>query len=292
MNHVFNTIGILGEPENAGTIETSQALINYLGSRHYRVLVGTELFSQLQHPGLSHACPLAEIHAADLMIVIGGDGSMLRAAHLMHSKTPPLLGINRGRLGFLTDIYPTELNSKLEQVLSGQYQTEERFLLHAQIQQGTAITPIGIALNDVVLTSSDSVKMLEFEISINDEFVCSLRADGLIIATPTGSTAYALSAGGPIVQPNLNAMTLVPMFPHTLTSRPIVIDSQSRVDIHVAHHPRCIPKLSCDGQTTVELPRHATLVINQHPHKLRLIHPLDYNYYDTLRTKLHWGTKL
>jgi NAD+ kinase len=217
----------------------------------------------------------------DLMIVVGGDGSLLNAAHCALPNNIPVLGINRGRLGFLTDIHPTELH-KISDVLKGKYQPETRFLLTAESNKS-----LGIALNDVVLSPGDA-QLIEFDIFINNQFVCQQRADGLIIATPTGSTAYALSGGGPILYPNLNAIVLVPMFPHTLSNRPIVVDGDAKIELVI--HPENIsaPFISCDGQHRTPLSPGAKITIKKHPQSLQLIHPENYDYFTTLREKLGW----
>ncbi len=292
MNVPFPCIGILGEPKNAGTVETVLALENYLATQHYRILIEEKLAAATHATHITTATAAIIAQRCDLAIVVGGDGSMLKASHLVTATSPPVLGINRGRLGFLTDIYPTELNSKLADVLNGNYLEEKRFLLQTDILYPHHTTHAGIALNDVVLNPGDVVSMLEFEIYLDNTFVCSQRADGLIVATPTGSTAYALSGGGPILHPSLDAMVLVPMFPHTLSSRPIVINGHHQVDIIVAPSPNYQPRISCDGQAFVPLTDSLHFRITRYPHMLRLIHPQDYDYFATLRTKLHWGTKL
>lgn len=214
----------------------------------------------------------------DLMIVVGGDGSLLNAAHCALPHNLPVLGINRGRLGFLTDIHPDEL-SKIGDVISGKYIIEERFLLKTQL---------GIALNDVVLLPGNNAQLIEFDILINDQFVCQQRADGLIVATPTGSTAYALSGGGPILHPQLNAIVLVPMFPHTLSSRPIVVDGDAKIEILIRDQNEFSPCLSCDGRERIDLAPGTRITISKHEKKLHLIHPDNYSYFATLREKLGW----
>lgn len=177
---------------------------------------------------------------------------------------------------------------KIENILKGNYKEETRFLLDMKAKHSNRIIAQGIALNDVVLLPGDIAKMIEFDIYINDEFVCHQRADGLIVATPTGSTAYALSGGGPILHPKLDAVALVPMFPHALSSRPIVIDGNSKIKINISHKNDVSPYISHDGQPRVPLLPEGSIHINKYRHSLRLIHPRDYNYYDILRRKLDW----
>lgn len=217
----------------------------------------------------------------DLIIVVGGDGSLLNAAHCALPYHLPVLGINRGHLGFLTDIYPNEL-SKISDVLNGKYVTEKRFLLHAKSE-----VDLGYALNDVVLSPGEA-QLIEFDIFINDQFVCQQRADGLIVATPTGSTAYALSGGGPILHPQLNAIVLVPMFPHTLSNRPIVIDGDAKIELSISGRNKTAPFISCDGQHRIKIGIGSKILIQKNKEMLELIHPEKYEYFTTLREKLGW----
>ena len=214
----------------------------------------------------------------DLIIAVGGDGSLLHAAHYAHRAGIPVLGINRGRLGFLTDIHPNDL-ATIDEILAGHYLTEERFLLS---------TAVGDALNDIVLLPG-SARLIEFDIFINEKFVCQQRADGLIIATPTGSTAYALSGGGPILHPSLNAIVLVPMFPHTLSNRPIVVEGNATVALVISEHNEANPVISCDGSARKPIAVGTHIHIKKHPKTLTLIHPKDYEYFGTLREKLGWN---
>ena len=198
-----------------------------------------------------------------------------------------MLGINRGRLGFLTDISPNEFE-KIETILKGNYKEEMRFLLGMKAKHDNKVIARGVAINDIVLLPGDIAKMIEFDIYVNDEFVCHQRADGLIVTTPTGSTAYALSGGGPILHPQLDAVALIPMFPHTLSSRPIVIDGDSEIKIGISRENEVSPYVSYDGQPRAPLLPEGSIYISKYQHQLRLIHPRDYNYYDTLRRKLDW----
>jgi NAD+ kinase len=204
----------------------------------------------------------------------------------------PVLGINRGQLGFLTDIKPEELETQLKPILNGAYREEKRFLIEASVKQEGLYSDQGNALNDIVLFPGQTAQLIEFELYIDKQFVYSQRSDGLIISTPTGSTAYSLSAGGPIMQPHLNVLVLVPMFPHTLTSRPIVIDADSEIMILVADFNKTNPRLSYDGQSHTSLMPGAEIKIRKQARPLRLIHPYNHDYYEVLRTKLHWGKQL
>jgi len=226
----------------------------------------------------------------DLIIVVGGDGSLLSAARAAASQHLPVLGINRGKLGFLTDIAPNALN-EIDDILAGKYLQEKRFLFQTDIIRDDKILYQQTALNDVVLLPGDIAHMIEFSIEIDQELVCVQRADGLIIATPTGSTAYALSGGGPILHPSLDAVVLVPMFPHKLTSRPIVISGNSKIKILINKQTKALPRLSCDGQARLNLKPEDIIAIYKLPESLNLIHPMGYQYFATLRDKLQWESK-
>jgi NAD+ kinase len=229
-------------------------------------------------------------YQAELIIVVGGDGSLLNAAQTAVKNNLPILGINKGKLGFLTDVAPDDFKS-LDHILNGNYKIEKRFLLKAEIYRQKKVLHRLIALNDFVLLPGKAAHMVEFFIDIDKEFMCAQKADGLIISTPTGSTAYALSGGGPILHPQLDAMVLVPMFPHKLTSRPVVISGKSQIQMTLSQRNETIPRLSCDGQTPISLEDDDTVIIQKYNKSLRLIHPENYQYFSTLRSKLSWENK-
>ena len=228
----------------------------------------------------------------DLVIVLGGDGSLLNAARSICHTNTPILGINRGRLGFLADITPETYQQKLSAILNGEYAVEQRDLLQASIVSEHKVSNTSNALNDAVLYTSDVARMLEFEVFINQQFVLRQRADGIIISTPTGSTAYALSSGGPILYPTIPAFSLVPMLPHTLTSRPIVVDNNSDIVLVVTadNSSNVSAKLSLDGQVHMTLKKGDEVHIRKHDHTLSLLHPTQSNYFELLRKKLGWST--
>lgn len=292
MKKKFKTIGLIARQRQENITDTLITLKNILLGRQLSVIIETETANYLPDNQLPTASRNDIGKLCDLIIVVGGDGSLLNAARAAVDSNTPVLGINRGRLGFLTDIHPSELNSRIEEVLDGNYIEEHRFLLTASVHHKNKVIATNLALNDVVLTPGELAHMIEFSIVINDQFVCSQRADGLIVATPTGSTAYALSGGGPILHPHLDAMVLVPMFPHTLSARPIVITGNSTIKILISEINETSPKLSCDAQARIELPPGCEIHIQKKAEQLRLIHPNDYNYFQTLRAKLHWSTKL
>lgn len=292
MPNAFKTIGLIGRQRKEDISDTLESLRKFLQARKLSIVVEEETATFFGTDKLP-AYPRNELGKhCDLIIVVGGDGSLLNAARAAIDSQTPILGINRGRLGFLTDINPNEINTKVAEVLNGKFIEEKRFVLDVYIQQGKKKLAPNIALNDVVLLPGDVAHMIEFSITINEQFVCSHRADGMIVATPTGSTAYALSGGGPILHPSLDAVVLVPMFPHTLSARPIVIDANSHSQITIAETNEKPPRLSCDGQAPIEIPLGATIHISKKLQALRLIHPTDYNYFETLRLKLGWNTKL
>lgn len=246
----------------------------------------------LQAKAINHVLyspELAMEGEGDLMIVVGGDGSLLSGARFAVEQSIPVIGINRGRLGFLTDISPNHFETSLQQVLSGEYREEQRFLLKLQVSNEDRISYTADALNDVVLARGHLMHLVMFDVHINQQFVGHYRSDGLIISTPTGSTAYALSAGGPILHPEMNAMVIVPMFSHSLSSRPLVVDGNSMIEVFVSQHNDHALQVSCDGQTSYTVKPGYKLTITQKSQRLRLLHPLDYHYYDTLRIKLGWG---
>lgn len=291
MSKQFKTVGIIGRLRNPGVKETLMTLIDFLAALGQEAVIETVTAEGLDAVSLPTVSRENLGKRCDLLIVIGGDGSLISASHAVVNDEIPVLGINRGSLGFLTDIHPTQLE-KIKEILQGQYTLEKRFLLAADIElQGKEIGH-GDALNEITLIPNTTPHMIEFEIYIDDKFVCSQNSDGLIIATPTGSTAYALSGGGPILHPQLDAIVLVPMFPHTLTSRPIVVEGNRQLKIIVSSNNTATPRLSCDGQAYIDAPTGSHIHIYKKPQHLHLVHPLDYNYYKTLRSKLHWGKKL
>lgn len=227
----------------------------------------------------------------DLALVIGGDGALLSTARAMVNFNVPLLGINRGSLGFLTDVKPAEVEQKMEEILEGKFVSEQRFLLEATITHKDTLQT-GHGLNEIVLSAQGAHHLIQYEIYVDKQFVCRQRADGLIIATPTGSTAYSLSGGGPIIHPELNALTLVPMFPHTLSMRPIVINGDSIITLRIQDNLNTQIQVSCDSQTFLPVNNECEIEVKKKKESVTLIHPTHYNYYKSLRSKLHWGSKL
>lgn len=283
----FRKVALLGRQHVEGIEDTLIAIKNYLVNYPIEVVIEPDTAQIIPQAGVPVFSKELLCQSCDLIVVVGGDGSLLNAAHIAVSYGLPVLGINRGRLGFLTDIRPDELE-KIAEVLSGLYLEEERFLLEATITHPSGEKKQALALNDVVLLPGNIAHMIEFEVHINNQMICYQRADGMIVATPTGSTAYALSGGGPILHPQLDAVVLVPMFPHTLSSRPIVVNSDSEITIILSAAKETYPRVSCDGQDRIPLAPGGSIHIKKKKEKLRLIHPIDYNYFETLRKKLGW----
>lgn len=292
MSTAFENIILMGQHATRSheITDTILRIYNYLKSKNIDTYLEEETannFNELPCQIMRHK----DMHKADLLIVVGGDGNILQASKLAVPNGIPVLGINRGRLGFLADVKPSDLEITLEQVLARKYSMEQRFLLEAEIQDasGTTLRESLLALNDVVLLPNElAAHMIAFSIHINGELVCAQRADGLIASTPTGSTAYSLSGGGPILHPNLDAISLLPMFPHTLSARPIVIPGNLTITIVIDQDNLASPRLSCDGQRRILIEPQQRIVIKKHPQHLTILHPLNYNYYQTLRAKLGW----
>jgi NAD+ kinase len=274
---------------NQGILETLQRLIDFLQGQKIEAFLDIDTANCFDL-SLS-VLPRNQIKKQDLIIVVGGDGSMLSAARMAIKVNAPVIGINRGRLGFLTDISPQDIETQLQRVLVGEYTEEDRFLLQVSIHDEKTTYYQGDALNDVVLSRGNETHLIEFDVYINQQFVSHYRSDGLIISTPTGSTAYALSAGGPIMHPGLNAMVVVPMFSHSLSSRPLVIDGEATIDLRISNNNESDLQISCDGHESHIVKPGQHVAIEKNAQQLRLLHPSEYHYYDTLRIKLGWGFK-
>ncbi len=289
----FRRIGVVARLRNREVVESLSRLVAFLKRDGREVVVERDTAELLADPSLAVVDrKMLRPHALDLVIVVGGDGSMLGAIRALAGLDVPLLGLNRGRLGFLTDIPPEEMEAGIGRVLAGEYQLSERFLLQAEVWRQGAVVAAGNAANDVVLHPGRSVRMMEFELYVDGQFVYSQHSDGLIVATPTGSTAYALSAGGPILQPQLNAIVLVPLNPHSLSSRPIVIDGDSVIEIRVGVRDELHPAITCDGQYELGTGPDDVIRVRKQHQPVRLIHPVGHNFYGICRTKLGWGSRL
>ena len=227
--------------------------------------------------------------AVDLIVAVGGDGTLLHAARCVARQGVPLLGVNLGRLGFLTDVSPEKMLDTIDAVLSGNFVAEDRSMLEAEIWSGKKSNNQMVALNDVVLEKGMAGHMQDFVTRIDGEYLNTHSGDGLIVATPTGSTAYALSCGGPIIQPDVNALVIVPICPHTLSDRPLVLNASSSVEVQIDSQLKNSAYATCDGQSLGEMSGDDTLRIRLAKETVRLLHPCDHNYYELLRSKLSWG---
>ena len=286
---MFKRISLITNSSADEVADTLNAVIEFLQQRK----IGIELDECCAKIARNKDLPVAEADMvgvnSDLAIAIGGDGTMLKAAHLICGHGIPLLGINRGHLGFLADIPADSVEKHLGEILKGNYAEDERFLLYCEVHRDNQLICVKYAFNDVVVQKWDVAKLIELDTFVDGIFVHRQRSDGMIVSSPTGSTAYALSGGGPILYPTLDAMVLVPICPHSLTNRPIVINGNSRVEIIVrddeVHHAR----LTCDGDVAMELESGDKVMVEKKDQMIRLIHPANHDHFSILRAKLRWG---
>ena len=288
----FKRIGLVGRPGHSGVITSMSRLIAYLGSKNLSIMMDDATSELMENTTAEVGSRMQLSASCDLVVVVGGDGSMLNVAKHVASEGVPVIGINRGNLGFLTDILPGEIETQFDEVLAGKFTVENRFLLDVVLNDSKENKTLGAALNDVVLHPGKAAQMIEFELFVNGKFVYSQESDGLIVATPTGSTAYSLSAGGPIMHPDLNAVVLVPMYPHSLSSRPIVIDGDCEIKLVVAAKESLQPQVSCDGDVCYTASAGDEFIITKKSVPLQLIHPNNHSFYQTCRSKLGWGSRL
>jgi NAD+ kinase len=285
----FRTIALIGKyksPEIAGPLLD---LADFL-ERHGRSVVVDPLTAVHIGDHRRLVLSLEDIgKQADLAIVIGGDGTMLNIARTLAPYDVALVGVNVGRLGFLTDVSMDTMFDTIGAMLEGHYIVESRLLLHSEVRRGGVRVMDVVAFNDVSVNKGAEGSLIELEVRVDRQFVCDLRADGLIIASPTGSTAYALSAGGPIVHPSLSVMTLVPVCPHTLSNRPIVVSAESTIEILVGSAADV--RVHFDSHSHCELKDGDRVVVRRCPDKIRLLHPSSHDYYHMLREKLRWSEK-
>jgi NAD+ kinase len=283
----FPTIALVGRYASPGIAEPLNRLAAFLAGRGHRVLIDAETARLTPLPGYPTA-PMAELgREAKLAIVIGGDGTMLSIARQLAPYDVPLIGINQGRLGFLTDVAVSDMESVLAAMLAGAYAEQTRTLLDATLTRVAGGSEHALALNDVFVNRGAVGGMIDCAVTIDGRFVYALRADGLIVATPTGSTAYALSAQGPIVDPGVAAFLLVPVAPHALTNRPIAVRDSVVIEIALLRGKDA--GLHCDGQANFPLSEGDRVVVRRAAHRVRLLHPKDHDHFAMLRRKLHWS---
>ena len=288
MQTSFRTIGILGKPSDPGIAPTLKTLHNFL-QLHYAVIVANNIQGFFDDPSIN-ACPTEQLgQRCDVLIAVGGDGTFLSAARVTADFNVPVIGINLGRLGFLVDISPNELPDKLQRILQGHFVEEKRCLLHTKLIRDTKVIHEETAVNEVVIHRWVTPSMIEIVTKINNTFLNSQRSDGLIISTPTGSTAYSLSAGGPILHPTLNALVLVPLNPHTLSNRPIVIDDSAEIEISFCQTKQINALVTCDHIEIPDVLISDKIIIKKYPKPIRILHPEGQDFFQILRTKLNWS---
>ena len=286
MNEEFRRIALTGLYADPRVAEPMRLIADHLTKAGLDVLSTPDIADQL---GIRRVATDVLSREADLIIAVGGDGTMLHAASITGGLDIPLLGVNRGRLGFLTDVLPDEMLENLDQILGGNYTRESRLRLSATLKSRDGSKTTALALNDIVLQRRDTGRMLDFETRIAGRYVNTYMGDGLIVATPTGSTAYALSCGGPIIEPQLDAIVVVPICPHTLSVRPIVIPANQKIELTLLERDDTSAEISVDGHSMGAFAAEDKLLIEPSENRITLIHPPSYDFYQILRSKLHWG---
>lgn len=285
----FKSIGLIGKFADSSVASTLLALSRILLDRGCSVYLDRETARNMDDHDIEVITRHEIGKRCDLAVTVGGDGTLLDAARGLVDFEVPILGINLGRLGFLVDISPNEMSERIIEILDGDYEEEHRIILNTSIEHGDNPTNASDAFNDVVIHKWEVARMIETETYINGKFLNSMRSDGLIISTPTGSTAYALSGGGPILEPDMDAMVLVPICPHTMSYRPIVIAGDSVIEIIVKDNQNSHAQVTCDGQINLGVVSGDKVTIRKKNKVVRLIHPRQHNHYEILRAKLHWG---
>ena len=289
MQKSFKTIGIIGKPSDPSIAETLSGLYDYLTQAGYRIIVAADSAACINDGSVTSSSPDTLGKQCDLVIAVGGDGTFLAAARAIVGLDIPLIGINLGRLGFLVDISPVELPDRLQAILEGRYREEERYFLRAKIIRNGRIIHEETALNEVAVHRWVTPSMIEIVTRIDNVFLNSQRSDGLIVSTPTGSTAYALSAGGPILSPSLNALVLVPLNPHTLSNRPIVIDDRAEIELSFYQTKQMKALVTCDHIQIPDVLISDTILIKKDPKPIKILHPENHDFFHILRKKLNWS---
>ena len=290
MGFPVRNCALIGRFVDARVAESMSALLPHLKSRGIQVLVmeGADIPDGLN--GVTRLPEEEVASQADLLIAIGGDGTLLYGARMVARHNVPLLGINRGRLGFLTDVMPQDMLPHVDAALEGKLDREERTLLRACLRRGDGTVVESLALNDIVLQKAATGRMLDFETRVNGKFVNSHSGDGIVVATATGSTAYALSCGGPIVEPHLDVLVMAPICAHTMSDRPIVVSSRSKIEVKLIERYDTYAQVACDGVLLGAMePDVDVLDIEAAKERITLLHPPGHDYYCLLRSKLHWG---
>ena len=289
MSFPVRLCALVGRFSDPRVAESVNALIPHLLSRQVKVIVSTETTYSGDAEGIVRM-PEKDFGAnADLVIAIGGDGTLLYAAGLVALHKVPLLGVNRGRLGFLTDVMPQNMFPCIDAALEGRLTPDERPLLAACVNYADGRVAEALALNDVVMQKLVTGRMLDFETHLDGTYVNTHAGDGIVVASPTGSTAYALSCGGPIIEPHLDVLVVAPICPHTLSDRPIVVSARSTIEVKLLERPDTRAQVTCDGTVLGELDPGDRLTIKAASERITLLHPAGHDYYRLLRSKLHWG---
>lgn len=288
MSESIRTVGIISRPRRADISKVVPPLLEWLIARGVKVFVDPETAASIG--AVADERPREELPGlADLLIVLGGDGTLLAAARLENARNVPILPVNLGGLGFLTSVTLGELYAILDQVFAGENRISERVMLGVEVTRGGNTIERQRALNDAVINKGAVARIIDFELTINGEFICCYKADGLIISTPTGSTAYSLSAGGPIVYPSVEALVVTPICPHTLTNRPLVVPDAGRIEVGFNGDERVY--LTVDGQVGRQLEPGDRVVVVRAGEKLHLVRPARQTYFEVLRDKLKWGNR-
>jgi NAD+ kinase len=289
MTASLRVCGLVGRFSDSRVAETSSVLVPHLVARGISVLACEDLGDIAGAAAVKLVAESELAARADLIIAIGGDGTLLYAARLATARCVPLLGINRGRLGFLTDVLPQEVLPCVDAALDGGCEVDRRPLLTTTLVSGGGTPTIGMALNDIVVQKLATGNMMDFETWIDGRYVSTHAGDGIVIASATGSTAYALSCGGPIVDPHLEVLVIAPICPHTLSDRPIVVSSAASIEIRLLERPESRAQVVCDGFVLGDAHPCDRVQIRQSQDGVTLLHPPGYDYFRLLRSKLHWG---
>ena len=288
MPSAFKIAAVVGKSD-AASVPALELLSATLRRRGVRILMDPRTAGAAR-TAPDETLPLDQLPSqADLAIVVGGDGTLISCARMMAPHGVPLVGVNLGRLGFLTDIQADRIGPSIDSILDGEFSKESRMLLEGSVMRGGKKVYSTVAMNDIVVSRGAAGSMIEFSVNVDGEFIYTLRGDGLIVATPTGSTAYALSAGGPILHPALAALALVPINPHTLSNRPVAIRSESRVEIMLIRGEDARANFDVQSHKTLELGDIVAVV--GAPKPATLLHPPNYRYFSMLRNKLHWNER-
>jgi len=287
-SNAFSTVALIGKYQSREIAESLRALAGFLSQRGVEVLLEEATAGAVGANGFAVADYEAIGARAELAVILGGDGTMLNAARRLAEFDVPLVGVNQGRLGFMTDIALDAMIGSITALLEGRFSRERRFLLNAEVLRDGAPAFQTLALNDVVVNKGEIGRMIELEVKVDGELIHVLRADGLIVSTPTGSTAYALSANGPILHPAVPGIAIVPLCPHALSNRPITVSDSSRIDI--ALPPPHDARVHFDGQMRFDARAGDVIRVQRSLHNITLLHPPGYSYFAMLREKLHWSS--